>query len=62
MASIGAGILLAPFRGPDSNQNTDIKAGDYHDVASAADIAVIGGVGVDIHAFHLCVYCFACTH
>ena len=57
--------FLAPFRGPDSNQNTaDINAGDYHDVegsSSAADITVIRGVVVDVHSFQFCVYCFACT-
>ena len=62
VANIGADILLAVFRGPDSNQNTDINAGDHHVVGSAADIAVISGVVVDVHAFHFCVYCFfACT-
>ena len=39
MASIGADLVFAPFRGPDSNQNTDINAGDYHILDSVADIA-----------------------
>ena len=61
MANIGADLLLTTFRGPDLNQNTDINADDYHVVDSAADITVMRGVVVDVHAFHFCVYYFACT-
>ena len=38
--------LLAPYRGPDSNKNTDINADVYHVVDSAANIAVISGAGL----------------
>ena len=62
MANFGADLLLAPFRRPDLNQSTDIKAGDYYPVVdSAADIAVISAVNVDVHVFYFCVQCFACT-
>ena len=34
VAIIGADLLSEPFRGLDSNQNTDINAGGYHVVDS----------------------------
>ena len=55
MTNIGENLLLGPFRGADSNKNTDINTGDYHVVDNAADIAVISSAFVDVHAFYFCV-------
>ena len=50
-------LLLDPFRGADSNLNTDIKnAGDYH----VNIIVISGAISIDVHAFQFCFYCFAC--